>query len=434
MLDLDEKVLRNFFVSLGVENYMLARTAAAPILSPSLHYSLALFEGMSIIATKKRGRLKLGLYHPTLNFERLRLGAERIGYAWPGYYEEHMVESIFTICALNGWHKKIVLKGKKVDVKTESGDRFQRIYVRPLLYSNNNAVGLGSHLEPELLLALAPMGAYITPREKKGISVMLYPHPRRVPFPQIKVSSNYQLSVHARSMLDHYNSRNPEKCHEAIFANEKGVLTEGSGENIMLIKGNELISPPIREGVLPGCTMRIIARIAQDMGMKFRWGTFKYAEVRKADSLFFCGNAAGMVPIRRIVKISGSCRTLGSAEVKEGGENGNFIELKKRYEDFELGKEAEKFGRSLTYLDEWIEKPEQIQAMGEEVKDEMESLAGKTVGDWQVGKILHLTPSGAVPRSFPQHKWSMQKNFGLERFFNPGEIAPAPFPGKSRVR
>lgn len=427
MLNLGELVLRNFFVSLGTTDYMLARTAAAPIISPSLHYALSLFEGMSIIATKKRGKLKLGLYHPTLNFERLRLGAERMGYAWPGYSDEHMVESIFTVCALNGWHDKIELKGKKVEVKTETGHRFQRIYVRPLLYSNNNAVGLGSPLEPELLLALAPMGAYLPSAPKKGISVMLYPHPRNIPFPNIKASGNYQLSVHARKMLDYFNSGNPEKCTEAVFTNSRGILTEGSGENIMLIKGDTLLTPPLKEGILPGCTLRIIARIAEDMGMKFRFKSFRYADMKDADAFFFTGNAAGMVSIGRIIKVDSSFSPAGSAEVREGQENARFAELKKRYEDFEIGKETEKFGCALTYMDEWIEHPEQLLAMGEEIKDEIEELAEKTVGDWRVGKILRYTPTDSVPRSFSTHKHDMQKNFGMERFFKLSEIVPASF-------
>jgi branched-chain amino acid aminotransferase len=428
MLNLDEKVLRNFFVSLGITNYMLARTAAAPIMSPSLHYALSLFEGMSIIARKKRGKLDLGLYHPTLNFERLRLGAQRMGYAWPGFSDEQMVESIFTCCALNGWHKKIELKGKKVDVTTASGHCFQRIYVRPLLYSNNNAVGLGSPLEPELLLALAPMGAYLPSSPGKGISVMLYPHPRNIPFPNIKASGNYQLSVHARKMLEYFNSRNPEKCSEALFANSRGILTEGSGENVMMIKGDALLTPPLKEGILPGCTMRIIARIAEDMGMNFKFKSFKYADIKNADAFFFTGNAAGMVSIGRVVKVDSSFSPTGSAEVREGQENARFKELKKRYEDFEIGKETQKFGCALTYMDEWIEHPDQFHAIGEEIKDEMEEFAEKTVGDWRVGKILRYTPTDSVPRSFSTHKHEMQKNFGLERFFKLSEVFPPSFP------
>jgi len=417
MYDLGRPVTDNFYMSEGITRYSLIRGHAIPSVSPSVHYASALFEGMSIIAVREGAKLRLGLFHPALNFERLRHNIKSLGYNWELYSDEQIIESIFTICALNNWNNAIELEGANTSVKCD-GREYKRIYVRPLVYSNYNGIGLAEPHNIELMLNLVPMGEYISPPDPAGVTALLYPKPRDLPFAQYKVSSNYQLSIHAKTVLTAYNrSNNPPHCDEVIFQNSRGIITEGSGENVVMLRDNELITPPPSEGALPGITYRILFMIAQELGLKTRFATFKYGDVESADALLFTGNAAGAVPIKRIVRVDEDYNFLDQKACKEGGTNPMVQKLKEEYNRILLGDTA--YGNFFTYLDEWIDEKRlsELNALGAEFKRLLAEENRRYDGtNSTVLSFMEIPPALSVSRNyFDDKKWMLEK-FSIQNY------------------
>lgn len=416
MYDLTRPITDNFYMSEGITRYSLIRGHAIPSVSPSVHYASAMFEGMSIIALRKGAKLRLGLFHPNLNFERLRHGISSLGYDWELYSDEQIIESIFTICALNGWNNLIEFEGTNTVVRCNKLE-YQRIYVRPLVYSNYNGIGIAEPHNIELMLNLVPMGEYIQLSDPAGVTALLYPKPRSLAFPQSKVSSNYQLSIHAKTTLSGYNRLNSERCDEVVFQNSSGILTEGSGENIVMLRDNELVTPPPSEGALPGITYRIVFMIAQELGLKAGFGTFKYSDVKSADALFFTGNAAGIVPVKKIVRMDENYSMLDYAECREGGKNSLLAKIKSEYNRILLGDTA--YGNFFTYLDDWIDEVRQgeLNNLGSEFKRLLTEENRRYDGtNSTVLSFMEITPHISVSRHyFDDKKWILSK-FGIRNY------------------
>ncbi len=416
MNDLSRDVLDNFYMSFGISKYNLVQAQYIPPLSPSLHYSSALFEGMSILGVPDGPDIRLGLFHPNLNLERMRHGMKSLKIDWELYSDEQIIESIFTICALNKWNKSITMEDRNVKISNEFGE-YYRIYVRPLVFAKNNAIGLGARLDYELMLGLMPMGEYIAPRDPDGACVMLFPRPRELAFPTVKASSNYQLSMHARSALKSYNANNDIQCDEAIFNNPKGNITEGTGENIVMIKDNELITPPVSEGALPGITYRIAFLIAEELGLKTKFGTFAYSDVESADALFFTGNAAGLVPIKKVVRVDSNYSVVDYMETKEGGKNHIFAKLKQEYAKISMGDAS--YGSFFTYLSDWIDESrlDELNRLGDEFKHslskEMEHYEGTNTS---ISSYMHISPKISVIRKyFDDKRWIIER-LGIKHY------------------
>lgn len=370
MFDLEEKTINNFFCCIGLKRYMLTRFALMPVLSPSSNYSNSLFEGMSIIARDGR----LGLFHPALNFERFTYGAESLCQKPLPYSHADMCGAIFSIAALNGWHRKIELKDESPEV-VKAGKKVRRVYVRPLAYIDKNLIGFSRGAEYELLLGAVPMGRYL-PVGKNGISVMLFPVARHLPFSHIKAASNYQLSIFSEKKLERFNRQAKHRCGEVIFRNEGGSMTEGGGENLMLVRGNELMTPPVSSGVLPGITLRIIAHIAERMGMEFRFADFSVSDLSEADALFFTGNAAGIVPIGQVVEVDSNYSERKVHRLRDGAENRFLLRLKREYEMLETFQKGEGMH---AFMDEWIgdDEADRLFAIGEKFREDASLTYGK---------------------------------------------------------
>lgn len=397
------KSIEDYFMSSGKDIYCLVRNFSIPPLSSSLHYSNAIFEGMSIIAKRRKHGYDLGFFHPVLNYERMHFGMEFFDYNISHYNTEHLIANVFQVCCLNNWHEKIELEGKKLEINTNNGS-FVRIYVRPIAYSTNNVIGLGAAMNFDILQALMPMGTYLEKPDGKGLNVMLFPYPRELAFPHIKASSNYQLSIYARKKLREYNVRNKKKCNEMIFTNDRGKITEGSGENVFLLREDEIVTPPVSEGVLPGITMRIVGKIAKAMGLRFRYSAFTINDIKNADGLFFTGNAAGVVSIGTIIKVDREYRFKGTYEVKKGLRSKTARKIVEEYEKVQLGDES--YGKLFTYLHEWIDDNE-IDKLAE---------SGGRIRKNRGNSCAALKTMPNPPTNWEKEKKALLDEFGIKRF------------------
>ncbi len=91
---------------------------------------------------------------------------------------------------------------------------------------------------------------------------------------------------------------------EGIALDDRGYVSEGSGENIFLVNGGKLITPPLGASILPGITRDSIIQIARELGIEVIETNIQRAALYLADEVFFTGTAAEVTPIRSVDRIT----------------------------------------------------------------------------------------------------------------------------------
>jgi branched-chain amino acid aminotransferase len=91
---------------------------------------------------------------------------------------------------------------------------------------------------------------------------------------------------------------------EGIALDDRGYVSEGSGENIFLVNDGKLVTPPLGSAILPGITRDSIIQIARELGIEIVETTIQRAALYLADELFFTGTAAEVTPIRSVDRIT----------------------------------------------------------------------------------------------------------------------------------
>jgi branched-chain amino acid aminotransferase len=91
---------------------------------------------------------------------------------------------------------------------------------------------------------------------------------------------------------------------EGIALDDRGFVSEGSGENIFLVSGDIVITPPLSSSILPGITRDSVIQICHELGITIKERTIQRAALYVADELFFSGTAAEITPIRSVDRIT----------------------------------------------------------------------------------------------------------------------------------
>lgn len=107
---------------------------------------------------------------------------------------------------------------------------------------------------------------------------------------------------------------------EGIALDDRGYVSEGSGENLFIVNGGKLITPPLGAAILPGITRDSVIQLAREMGIEVIETTVQRAALYLADELFFTGTAAEITPIRAVDRItigSGRCGEITKALQQE---------------------------------------------------------------------------------------------------------------------
>lgn len=91
---------------------------------------------------------------------------------------------------------------------------------------------------------------------------------------------------------------------EGIALDDRGMVSEGSGENLFLVNNGKLITPPLGASILPGITRDSVIQIARELGIEVIETTIQRAALYLADELFFTGTAAEITPIRSVDRIT----------------------------------------------------------------------------------------------------------------------------------
>jgi branched-chain amino acid aminotransferase len=243
------------------------------VLTHTLHYGFGVFEGIRCYKTE-RGPAVLRL---TDHMRRLHNSASLVGMTLP-YSIEELVQATKDLIRAN---------------------ELEECYIRPIAFYGYGVMGLNPTGAPvQVAIAAWPWGTYLGEKGlKEGVRVKISKWRRIDPStlpPQAKLVANYANSILAK--LDALK----DGFEESILLNAEGRVAEGPGENLFMVKGGRLYTPPISAGVLPGITRDCVIRIAEDEGIPFEERNLPPEELMQADEVFFTGTAAEVTPVREI--------------------------------------------------------------------------------------------------------------------------------------
>jgi branched-chain amino acid aminotransferase len=185
--------------------------------------------------------------------------------------------------------------------ETIRANRYKACYIRPLLYRGYSALGVNPLPCPiDAAIMVWEWGAYLGPDADKGVDVRVSSWNRMAPntFPAMaKSTANYANAqlIKMEAVIDGYA--------EGIALDTAGFVSEGSGQNLFIVRNNVVFTPPEAASILPGITRDTVVRIASSLGYEVRQETVPREALYLADEAFFTGTAVEITPIRSIDKI-----------------------------------------------------------------------------------------------------------------------------------
>ena len=175
-------------------------------------------------------------------------------------------------------------------------------YIRPIIYRGYNALGVNPFPCPvDTAILTWEWGAYLGQDAlEKGVDVRVSSWSRAAPntFPTLaKTAANYANSqlIKMEAITEGYS--------EGIALDTFGYVSEGSGQNIFVVRDDIIYTPPLTASILPGITRASVITIARDLGFKVREEMLPRELLYIADEAFFAGTAVEITPIRSIDKI-----------------------------------------------------------------------------------------------------------------------------------
>lgn len=168
----------------------------------------------------------------------------------------------------------------------------ENVYLRPVAYKSSQGIGVKLHgLEDDFTMAVIPFGKYI---DNTGLRVTISgwrrPDDNMLPS-RGKINGGYVNASLAKSdaVENGYD--------EAIFLTASGHVSEGSAENLFIVRKGQLITPPITDDVLEGITRDSLMVLARDMGIEVVERSIDRTELYLCDEMFLCGTAAQVSPV-----------------------------------------------------------------------------------------------------------------------------------------
>jgi branched-chain amino acid aminotransferase len=175
-------------------------------------------------------------------------------------------------------------------------------YIRPIIFRGFGELGVHPQNCPtEVYIANYPWGKYLGGDASEGVDVCVSSWTRLAPntLPAMaKSGANYMNSqlIKMEAIINGYV--------EGIALDTNGYVSEGSGENLFLVRNGVLQTSPLGNSVLPGITRDSVLRIARELGLPVVEQGIPREMLYIADEVFFTGTAAEVTPIRSVDKIS----------------------------------------------------------------------------------------------------------------------------------
>jgi len=226
---------------------------------------------------------------------------------------------------------------KKAIIATVKSNNLHECYIRPIVYIGYGAMGLYPEDNPiNVAIAVWPWGAYLGEEGiEKGIRVKVSS------FIRSHVNSNMSFGkvcgYYVNSLLAKREAIT-SGYDEAILLDTEGYVSEGSGENVFIVRGNVLKTTPLTS-ILEGITRDSILKIAKDRGLQTEEKRFTRDEIYIADEAFLTGTAAEVTPIRE----------LDGRRIGEGEPGGITRQLQSNFFDIVKGRKPQ-YKSWLTFL------------------------------------------------------------------------------------
>ena len=243
------------------------------VLSHALHYGSGVFEGIRAYETPRGG----AVWHLDEHLKRLFRSAKLYHMDIP-FSQEAIVAATKEVVRANG---------------------LTSCYLRPLVIRGYGEMGVNPLQAPvNVSIAAWPWGAYLGEDAlERGVRIKISSWRRNgqnsLPA-AAKATGQYINSVLAKmeSLKAGYD--------EAIMLNEAGFITDGSGENVFVVRDGLITTPPIAAGCLDGITRGTVIQLAREAGYTVREENLTRTDLYNADECFFTGTAAELTPIREV--------------------------------------------------------------------------------------------------------------------------------------
>ncbi len=248
--------------------------ATVHVLSHAIHYGSSVFEGVRVYATPEGPAAFRLTEHIDRLFDSARI--HRI----PMPFDR---ETLLSAC------EQVV-----VDNALESA------YLRPVVFRGYGSLGLvaGEDVATEVVVAAVSWGRYLGEEAmEQGVDVAVTswqrPAPNTVPS-LAKAGGNYLSG----SLISSEAKRHG--YGEGIALSHDGLVSEGAGENLFLVRDGRLYTPPVAASILGGITRDSVMHMAHDLGLEVREQPMPREMLYLADEAFFTGTAAEITPIRSV--------------------------------------------------------------------------------------------------------------------------------------
>ena len=245
-----------------------------------LQYAQTCFEGMKAYTTEDG---KIVCFRPDLNAARMAQSCERL--KMPVFPEDKFVEAIIeTVRANAAWVPPF-----------GSG---ASLYLRPYMFGSNPVIGVKPATEYQFRVFATPVGPYF----KGGIrplTLRISDLDRAAPrgTGHVKAGLNYAMSLY--NIVDAHDQGYDENVY--VDSATRTHIEETGGANIILIKGNTLVTPK-SDTILPSITRRSLVQVAKDyLGMDVEEREVKVSELGDFEECGLCGTAAVISPVGKIV-------------------------------------------------------------------------------------------------------------------------------------
>jgi len=244
------------------------------VLTHALHYGSGVFEGVRCYETD-RGPAVFRLHD---HYQRMERSARIFQMEIP-YSVDDMIKGTFEVIKANA---------------------LKECYVRPLAYRGfGGEMGVNPAANPvDVSIAVWAWGAYLgDDAVTKGVRVTFSSwrrgDPNNIP-PTAKATGAYISASMAKL------ESTQAGFDEAIMLNPNGRVAEATGQNIFVVRGGELLTPPLVDGPLPGITRDSVMKLAADQGTPVHETSLNRVDLYTADEIFLTGSATEIIPIREV--------------------------------------------------------------------------------------------------------------------------------------
>ncbi len=241
------------------------------VMTHAFNYGTAVFEGVRGNWNEDEGQIYV--FRMKEHYDRLRRSCRIMRIDFP--YENEELSSITT--------QLVEMSGYREDV-----------YIRPLAYKSSELLGVRLHdLDDDFLIFVAPFGPYLDIEKGARCCTSSWRRVEDTGIPaRAKITGIYANSALAKT------EANLNGFDEAIMLDERGHVSEGSGENIFVVQGDQVITPPPSSNILVGITRdTVMTLVREELGLQIVERDIDRSELYTSDECFMTGTAAHVTPV-----------------------------------------------------------------------------------------------------------------------------------------